>query len=244
MVHKLTAVFALLFILASCGYSVEITQQLSEGDQNISDALVIANNDELQETAQHALEEEQSFADTLVMAEHNEQHDTTQKASEDEQTITESIVDANHSEQQEVSKQLSEEERNIAGALVIIAHNMLNIESYIEYPILYLLEDAVVEVSYVPGYFWRYSGHYNEELVAIAPEGITCFLRPPEPSWDGYTHWALMIGKRDDNTYFDHIYVWYPDFHGVEEHIGSSFENQPLEDIIQTFDLYIPQRNT
>jgi len=242
MVYKTALVFVLLLMLAGCGVESETTQLFSEGGQSYADALGITDNNEEKETTQQPSEEEQNEADTVDIANQNGQQEVKQ-LSEEEQNEADTVDIANQNGKQEV-KQLSEEEQSIAEALVIIAHNMFNIEGSDEYYILTLLEDAIVEVSFVPGYFWLWWGHYNEDLVTIAPEGITCWLRPPEPSWEGYTYWVFIMGKKDDNTYYDHVYAWYPDGFGIEERIKSSFQNQPIEDIIQTFDLYIPPRES
>jgi len=217
MVHKLAFVFALLLMVAGCCLQMETIRQLSDDDQTSTDALAITAHTEQQETTQQFSDDEQSIADVTVIT-----------------------TDSN--EQRGVTQQISEDEQNIADALIIIAHNMFNKEGSIEYPILSLIEGAVIEVSYVQGYVWRWSGHYDEELVAIAPEGITCFLRPSELSWDGYVYWVFLIGRKDDSTYFDHVYAWYPESYSIEECVRSSFQNQPLEDIIRTFNLYIPPR--
>ena len=216
MVLKATVVFALLLMLAGCGVQSVATQQLSIDEKSIADALDIVDC--------------------------NEQQGLMKNLSEDGHSIADALVIADHSEQQVTSIHLSEDEQSIADAIVTITHNMLSWEGPTEYYILTLLEDAVIEVSYVEGYIWLYSGHYDEELVAVAPEGITCFLRPPEDSWEGFTYWVFLIGKKDDNSYYDHVFGWYPDACTIEEHIGSSFQNQPIEDIIRTFDLYIPPR--
>jgi len=268
MVYKIALVFALLLMLAGCGVESETTQLFSEGGQSYAAALGITDNNEEKETTQQLSEGEQSLPDVLVIPDPSEELETTQQPSEDEQNEADMVDIADQNEQQEVKqlseeeqneadtvdianqneqqevKQLSEEEQSIAEVLIFIAHNMFNMEGSGEYYILTLLEDAIVEVSFVPGYFWRWSGHYNEELVAIAPDGITCWLRPPEPSWEGYIYWVILIGKKDDNTYYDNVYAWYPDACSIEEHIGYGFLNQPLEDIIQTFELYIPPRES
>ena len=242
MVYKLTMVLALLIMLAGCGVQMETIQQLSNDGQTITDELVISDPNEQQGTTQQIMEDEQNIADVLVISDPNEQQGTTQQISEDEQNIADALVISDPNEQQGTTQQISEDEQNIADALVIIAHNMFNKEGSIEYPILSLIEGSVIEVSYVHGYIWRWSGHYNEELVAIAPEGITCFLRPTEISWDGYVYWVFIIGKKDDNTYYDHVYAWYPESYSIEKCVRSSFPDQPLIDVIRTFDLYIPPR--
>jgi len=219
MVFKATVVFALLLMLAGCGVQSAAIQQLSNDEKSIADALDIVDCNEQQE---------------LLIEMKN--------LSEDGQSITDALVIADYNEQQVTTIHLSEDEQGIADTIVTLTHNMLNMEGPTEYYILTLLEDAVIRVSYVEGYIWRYSGHYDEELVAVAPEGITCFLRPPEDSWEGFTYWVFLIGKKDDNSYYDHVFGWYPDSCTIEEHIGSSFWNQPLEDIIRTFELYIPPR--
>jgi hypothetical protein len=152
-----------------------------------------------------------------------------------------------------------EDEQNIADAVVRTIHNIVDKQiPYVDRIILLLL-DADVEVSYVQGYVWYNSLDYGYiNLPLFAPDGITCFLRIPEPAPDEVTYLSLNIGKRDNGAYYNHIYGYRPMWHvaSLDDHFNKKptyqplwdqyFSNKPtylpLEENVKTFELYIPPR--
>jgi len=142
---------------------------------------------------------------------------------------------------------LTEDEQKIADALIPILHDVLEQGTLEEFPIVFLsadtvvlLDDIILEISYVQGYVWRSYQFPCPELLALAPEGIACFMRAPAPSWDGY--FVVNMGKKDDGSYYTHIYDFYPDWDSLEMHIENAHPIYPVDDNIQTFELYIPPR--
>ena len=138
---------------------------------------------------------------------------------------------------------LTEAEQSIADVLIHVVHNLLDMRGSGEHPIIALLEDSVIEVSYVQGYFWLGWGYEDKDLLEVAPEGITCFLRPPEPAWNGPTHAVINLGISEDGTYIDHTFGFHPlGWEDVEEYLSYFIDYPPSENPVQTFTFYIPPR--
>ena len=141
------------------------------------------------------------------------------------------------------TQQLTEDEKNIAAALLMIMSDRIATGVYDEHPIVHLLDDAVVKVSYVQGYLWI-GNEFTEcdALLEVSEEGITCFLQTPEPAADESTYAVFNIGRKEDGTYYSHVFGFYPAWNSLEERLERSTEYQPVEEHMRSFELYIPPR--
>ena len=140
---------------------------------------------------------------------------------------------------------LTEDERNIAEALITILHCMMN-DEYQEYPEIYSYENAIVEATYMEGYYW-----YNPDIMLseMAPEGITCFLRIPLSQGDERSpyepiYYIFYIGRNADGNYRTDFYINLP---AGTESVGMYFENflseyRPSPDSLHEFEFYFPPR--
>ena len=139
---------------------------------------------------------------------------------------------------------LSEEEKNIADALTLVLHGWYTNVVFIEYPIIELFEGADVEVSYVQGYNWRGYGYENKELLELAPDGITCFLRAPEQAMDGSIYAVFNLGRKEDGTYYSHATGFFPLWDSPEEYLRERqrLSYQPINDYLQKFEFHVPYR--
>ena len=148
---------------------------------------------------------------------------------------------------QTVPQPLMENEQIISDAVIQIVYDIFD-EEYDELFIRSLFGCDVVEVSYVPEYIWL--GNLfteNTELLKLAPEGISCFMRVPEQAvekWPDFNipkYFVINIGKKEDETYYTHVYGFYAMWDSLEElfeHKGLQF----IEEHMQTFELYLPPR--
>ena len=140
-------------------------------------------------------------------------------------------------------KLLSEEEQKIADALVCILQDMHNLQGMDEHPAFYSFEGSVVEVTYYEGYTWRTDPLFrrdNEALLDIAPEGITCHLRVPEPKENQPLYFVINIGKNGEDSYYSHLYGWYPTPFSIEDNMIDESSYSLVEDNLHTYCLYIP----
>ena len=223
------AVLAALTVLGGCRGQAHV--QLLPGDEQSTESLQLVPVDEQSKDNSHVSPESDQIIEGIQLFPRNEQPVSNAKSHTDGQNTTDTQL-------------LTEDEQNIADVLIHVAHKLLNMRASGEHPIVALLEDAVVEVSYVQGYFWRADSLINLALLDVAPKGITCFLRTAEPSWDGVTYAAFNIGRRDDGTYISHIFGSFFVWEDLDEYLSNRINYQPLDNPVQTFTLYIPPRAT
>ena len=135
---------------------------------------------------------------------------------------------------------MTDDERNIADALITILHSMMDVE-YQEYPEVYSFENAVVEASYIQGYSWH---DPYPDLIRVAPEGITCFVRVPSSLghelWQyETTYYVFNLGRNADGTYHSDYYTLYTTgVESVDQYFAPGYGPSP--DSFHEFEFYVP----